>query len=313
MARKRRGRPISGWLVLDKPLDVTSTQAVNIARRLLDAAKAGHAGTLDPLASGVLPIAFGEATKTVPFAMERAKHYRFTIRWGEQRDTDDAEGAVVATSEVRPDEESIRAVLPRFVGEIEQVPPTYSAIKVQGERAYDLARDGAPVALAARTVRIDALRLVGLPDPDHAEFEAECGKGGYMRALARDLAVALGTVGHLSALRRVRVGPFSLDGAVTLDQLEELAAQAAAERVLLPVKAPLDDIPAVALTEPEAHRLRSGQAVALLRRSDRDRLARLNAEQTAGEPVVLAVVGERPVALVRLEGAELRPVRVLNL
>ncbi len=313
MGRRRKGRPVNGWLVLDKPVDITSTQVVNRARRLLDAAKAGHAGTLDPLASGVLPIAFGEATKTVPFAMDGAKRYRFTIRWGEARDTDDAEGRVVATSGVRPDRDTILAALPRFIGEIEQVPPAFSAIKVAGERAYDRARAGEPVDLAPRVVRINALDLIALPDADHAEFAAGCGKGGYMRALARDLARALGTVGHLSSLRRLSVGPFSLDAAVTLDQLEELAAQAAAERVLLPVRTPLDDIPAVALTETEAHRLRSGQAVALLRRSDRERLARLNAERAAGEPLVLAVTGEVPVALARLEGVELRPVRVLNL
>lgn len=313
MARKRKGRSLDGWLVLDKPAGMTSTEAVSRAKRLLDAAKAGHAGTLDPLATGILPIAFGEATKTVGYAMEGTKTYRFTVCWGEARDTDDLEGEVSATSLHRPDRAAIEAVLPRFVGLIEQQPPAYSALKVQGARAYDLAREGEPVALAARPVRIDRLTLLALRDADHAEFEAVSGKGAYMRALARDIALALGTVGHLSALRRLAVGPFTLDDAVTLAHLEALAEKGKADTVLLPVATPLDDIPAVALTEMEAHRLRCGQTVMLLRRSDRDRLARLAHDPAASDAVALAVLGDTPVALVRLDGVELRPVRVLNL
>ena len=313
MARRRKGRPVSGWLVIDKPADKTSTQVVSRARRLMDAAKAGHAGTLDPIATGVLPIALGEATKTVSYAMDGAKTYRFTIRWGEARDTDDLEGRIVAESPVRPDRAAIERALPGFVGEIEQTPPAFSAIKIAGERAYDLAREGQAVALAPRRIRIDGIRLTGLPDADHAEFEVESGKGAYMRALARDLALALDTCGHLSALRRLRVGAFTLDAAITLPHLEQLAEQSALESVLLPIETPLADIPAVALTETEAHRIRCGQTVALFRRVDRDRLAELTRDTAAEQPMALARLGDRPIALVRLDGGQLHPVRVLNL
>lgn len=313
MARRNRGRAVHGWLVLDKPAGMTSTEAVARTKRLFNAAKAGHAGTLDPLATGVLPIAFGEATKTVTYAMDGRKRYRFVLRWGEARTTDDAEGEVVASSAVRPTQRQVEQVVPRFVGRIEQVPPAYSAIKVAGERAYDLARDGEPAALAPRPVVIEALTLLDMDDADHAAFEAVSGKGAYMRGLARDLAVALGTVGHLAALRRLAVGPFTLDDAVALPHLEQLAAEGDVESVLLPVRAPLDDIPAVALTEAEAYRMRCGQPVALLRRSDRERLARLDPETQEADRLVLAVLGETPVALARINGAELRPVRVLNI
>ena len=313
MARKRRGRPVHGWLIVDKPEDMTSTEVVSRAKRLLQAAKVGHAGTLDPMATGVLPLAFGEATKTVSYAMDGAKSYRFTVRWGEARDTDDMEGQVTATSPVRPDEDAIARAVPRFLGVIDQVPPAYSAIKVAGERAYDLAREGETVSLAPRPVAVHALTLVDQPDSDHAVFDAECGKGTYMRSLARDLAQALGTLGHLSALRRTRVGPFGLDAAVTLPHLEALAARGSPDAALLPVETPLDDIPAVALTESEAHRMRCGQSVALLRRSDRERLASLQRSDAGDDGLVLAMVGTLPVALARLDGVELKPVRVLNL
>ena len=313
MARKRRGRPVHGWLIVDKPEDMTSTEVVSRVKRLLQAAKVGHAGTLDPMATGVLPLAFGEATKTVSYAMDGAKSYRFTVRWGEARDTDDMEGQVTATNPVRPDKDAIARVIPRFLGTIDQVPPAYSAIKVAGERAYDLAREGETVSLAPRPVAVHALTLVDQPDPDHAVFDAECGKGTYMRALARDLAQALGTLGHLSALRRTRVGPFGLDAAVTLPHLEALAARGSPDAALLPVETPLDDIPAVALTESEAHRMRCGQSVALLRRSDRERLASLQQSDASDDGLVLAMVGTMPVALARLDGVELKPVRVLNL
>lgn len=313
MARRRKGRPIHGWLVVDKPLGLTSTQAMAKARHLLGAEKAGHGGTLDPLATGVLPIAFGEATKTVAYAMDRAKTYRFRVRWGEETPTDDGEGAVVATSPVRPDQAEIEAALTRFTGEIDQVPPRFSAVKLAGERAYDLARAGETVDLPARRVRIDGLRLLGMPDRDHADFEVDCGKGTYVRALARDLARALGTLGHVTLLRRLAVGRFTLDHAISLDDLSSLEQGAALERVLLPVETALDDIPALALTEPEAHRLRLGQAVALLRRQDRERLDRLNSDPAGNGAVALAVCNGTPVALVRIEGAEIRPMRVLNL
>jgi tRNA pseudouridine55 synthase len=313
VARRRKGRPLHGWLVVDKPSGASSTQVMARARRILNAEKAGHGGTLDPIATGVLPIAFGEATKTVPYVMDGTKTYRFRLRWGQQTTTDDIEGSVTETSDLRPGEAEIEVALQRFVGEIEQVPPQFSAIRVAGERAYDLARDGQVVELMPRRVRVDGFHLVGLPDRDHADFEVECGKGTYMRSLARDLALALGTCGHITRLRRLAVGGFTLDHAISLDDLEALEQGADLERVLLPIETALDDIPALALTEPEAHRLRLGQTVALLRRQDRERLDELAFDPASGSATALAVSGGKPVALVRVEGAEIRPVRVLNL
>src|ERR1700674_70194 len=211
MARRKKGKAIHGWLVLDKPAGMTSTQAVGAVRRLFGARKAGHGGTLDPLASGVLPIALGEATKTVPFVMDGRKEYRFTLRFGEARATEDAEGEVIATSDLRPTDEAIRSALPAFVGDIEQVPPAFSALKIEGKRAYDLARAGEPVDLKPRRVLIERLALLGRPDTDHADFVVSCGKGTYIRSLGRDLELSLGTVGHLSALRRTAVGPLRED------------------------------------------------------------------------------------------------------
>ncbi|WP_029010757.1 tRNA pseudouridine(55) synthase TruB [Azospirillum halopraeferens] len=312
MARKRKGQPIHGWLVLDKPVGLSSTRALSRVRHLLNAEKAGHGGTLDPLATGVLPIALGEATKTVSYAMEGAKTYRFTVRWGERRTTDDREGEVIDTSAVRPTDAAIAAALPGFLGTIEQVPPQFCALKVDGERAYAIARDGDAVDLAPRRVRIDRFVLVGQPDPDHAVFEVDCGKGTYVRSLARDLAEALGTVGHVAELRRTRVGRFTADHAISLDDLAAMEQGAAVERLLLPIETALDDIPALALTEAEAHRLKHGQPVALITRQDRDRLKALHG--SAGEDgAILALFAGRPVALARVEGAEVRPVRVLNL
>jgi tRNA pseudouridine55 synthase len=299
---------VNGWLILDKPVGLTSASAVNRVRRALGAGKAGHGGTLDPLASGILPIALGEATKTVPYVMDRAKRYRFAVRFGAETDTDDAEGAVSARSAHRPSAADIEAKLERFTGVIDQVPPTYSAIKVGGRRAYDLAREAQPVSLAARQVRVDRLVLSGMPDPDTAEFDLDCGKGVYVRSLARDLARALGTCGHVVCLRRLAVGPFDEARAISLELLESLGHSAAASGHLLPLKTALDDIPALALTEAEANLLRHGQSVALLKRSDRDRLGSAKAGDT-----VVAVLDEHPVALTRLEAGMLMPVRVLNL
>ncbi|AWK86145.1 tRNA pseudouridine(55) synthase TruB [Azospirillum thermophilum] len=312
MARKRKGEPIHGWVVLDKPEGLTSTQALSRVRRLLNAEKAGHGGTLDPIATGVLPIALGEATKTVSYAMGGEKTYSFTVRWGERTTTDDREGEVIDRSAVRPADEAIRAALPGFLGEISQVPPQFCAIKINGERAYDIAREGDAVDLAPRTVRIDRLELVDRPDPDHAVFEVDCGKGTYVRSLARDLAEMLGTVGHVTVLRRLRVGPFTLDGSISLDELAALDHGAAVERLLLPIETALDDIPALALTDAEAHRLKHGQTVALLTRQDRERLDTLRGS-LGEDAIVLALSAGRPVALARVEGAEVRPVRVLNL
>jgi len=304
MARKRRGNKVDGWLVIDKPAGMTSTQVVGEVRRLLGAAKAGHAGTLDPIATGVLPIALGEATKTVPHLAMRSKVYEFRVRWGETRSTDDREGTVTATSALRPDAAAIRAALPRFVGLVTQVPPAFSAVKVQGERAYDLARANLPVVLEPRQVQVHSFDLVAQPDADHADFRVECGSGTYMRALARDLAQALGTLGHVDALRRLRVGPFEATAAITLDNLRGLGHS---PPPLWPVETVLDDIPALAVTGSEASRLRSGQSIALLRRADIDRLQGLR------DGAELCVMAEgRAIALARRDGATVRPVRVLN-
>ena len=308
MARRRRGRPVHGWVVVDKPVGPTSTQVVGRVRRVFDAQKVGHGGTLDPLASGLLPIALGEATKTVAYVMAGIKTYRFTLQWGIATSTDDAEGEIAARSEVRPERTQIEAVLPRFEGEIRQVPPAFSAIKVAGERAYDLAREGAAPELAPRPITIERLRLVDRPGPDLARFEVVSGKGAYMRALARDLGRALGTFAHIRELRRTAVGPFTEADAISLASLEALGHSAAAFEHLLPVETALDDIPALALTETEAQRLRLGQAVSMLARANRDRIAEL----TNGE-VICAMAGEKLVALARYEAGDLHPVRVLNL
>ena len=308
MARKRKGQPVHGWIILDKPEDMTSTAAVGAVKRHLDAAKAGHAGTLDPFATGILPIALGEATKTVSYVVDGVKRYRFTIRWGVATDTEDRDGAVTAESDGRPDRAAIEAVLDRFIGEIEQIPPTYSAIKLDGKRAYNLAREGKAPEMPPRMVTIDELRLLEMPDADHAVLEAVCGKGTYIRALARDIALALGTVGHLSALRRTQVGPFDEKSAISLDELRENMHVAAACEYLLPVETALDDIPALAVTDIEAGSLRNGQAVSLLRKADLDRIADLESGDTA-----LAMANGKAVALVRYTAGEIQPIRVLNL
>ncbi|HEY4161798.1 MAG TPA: tRNA pseudouridine(55) synthase TruB [Dongiaceae bacterium] len=308
MARRKKGQKVDGWVILDKPAGVTSTAAVAAVKRLFDAQKAGHGGTLDPLATGILPIALGEATKTVPFVMDGEKLYRFTLQFGETRTTDDAEGEVTARSDQRPTDAEITAVLPRFIGEIDQTPPAFSAIKVAGERAYDLARDGQEVELQPRKVRIDDLRLAERPDPDQAVFQVKCGKGTYMRALARDLAKVLGTVGYVSALRRLGVGPFTEAGAISLDPLKALGHSPAAFKHVLPIETALDDIPALALTATEAIRLRSGQPVGLLHRQDRDRI-----REFSPGGMVCAMSEGRLVALTRFEAGELVPVRVMNL
>ncbi|MBI1985090.1 MAG: tRNA pseudouridine(55) synthase TruB [Rhodospirillales bacterium] len=308
MARKRRGTPIHGWIVIDKPPGLSSSAVVGRVKRLTGAAKVGHAGTLDPLATGVLPMALGEATKTVAYLMDGRKAYRFTVRWGEARDTDDAEGAVTAISDARSTQAEIEAVLGRFRGSIEQVPPAFSAIKVGGRRAYALARGDAAPALSARTVQIHDLTLKAMPDRDHAEFEAVSGKGAYMRSLARDLAVALGTVGHVSTLRRTAVGPFHESQAISLDKLESLGHSAPLSGHLLPVETVLDDIPALALTEREARKLSHGQAIPVLPVASRSPFKNIG----QGD-VVRAMVEGRLVALAKIKGGEIRPFRVINL
>jgi tRNA pseudouridine55 synthase len=286
---------------------MTSTHAVSVIKRLFTAKRAGHAGTLDPLASGCLPIALGDATKTVPFVMDGRKAYSFTVRWGEERDTDDAEGRVVATSDRRPSAEEIVAQLPAFVGAIEQVPPRYSAIKIEGERAYDIARDGEEFELKPRTVNIERLELEAMADADHSRFRAECGKGTYVRALARDLGRLLGCHGHVSALRRTAVGPFAEGDMISLEGLESLCHRAAFGELsladaLLPVATALDDIPALAVSRADAARLQRGQAV-LLRGRD--------APMVRGTVYVTA--SGSLIALAEVDRGEVVPKRVFNL
>lgn len=309
MARRKRGRPIHGWVCLDKPLGMGSTEAVTRVRRLFDANKAGHAGTLDPLASGILPIALGEATKTVPFMMDARKVYRFSIEWGASTTTLDREGEVTGRSDVRPTADQVRAALPAFVGEIEQVPPAFSAIKVDGERAYDLARDGVAVDLKSRPVTIHEAAVSDAPDADHVEITVLTGKGVYIRSLARDLAVMLGAEGHVSALRRERVGPFSLENAVGLDFLEDLVHRSAASEGLLPITTALDDIPDLAVTDEDAFRLRQGRSIVLLPRQ----VETLQARLSPGSILVSAMQGNDPVALCSLQAGRLQPDRVFNL
>jgi tRNA pseudouridine55 synthase len=304
---KRRGQPIHGWLVIDKPEGLTSAAVVARVRKMLSAAKVGHGGTLDPMATGVLPIALGEATKTVSFAMDGRKTYQFTAVWGTATDTDDREGRVIATSDVRPTRAQIRAALPRFVGAIAQVPPRYSAVKVEGERAYALAREGQDVALEARTVSVYSFDLIDeTASESDTTFRVTCGKGTYIRALVRDLAEALGTCGHVGQLRRTACGPFSEEDAISLDKWEALGHCPAALAYLRPVRTVLDDIPALALTDQEAHRLRHGQALALFPVAQRNPQAKL----AQGIPVQ-AVLGETLVALAEVGNGMLRPLRVM--
>lgn len=305
--RKRRGRPLDGWLIIDKPPGLTSTDVVNRVKRAFNAQKAGHGGTLDPLATGVLPIAFGHATKSVPYVVDGTKVYRFTLRFGEARDTDDADGRLVATSAVRPSENEIRAALPRLTGDILQVPPAYSAIKVAGERAYDMARDGRPPSLPPRPARVDRFELLERPDPDHAVFEVQSGKGVYMRSLARDLAQACGTLGHIAALRRTRVGPFMEVHAIPLDKCGGGPDMSpASPDLLLPVATALADIPALALTEAEAFGLSNGQAISLV-----DLMGRIPATAQPDGGLARAMAGERVIGLCRLEDGWLKPERLL--
>lgn len=309
MARKKKGLPIHGWLVIDKPLGVTSTQIVGKLRRLLNAQKVGHGGTLDPLASGLLPLAFGEATKTVSYAMDGRKSYRFAVKWGEATSTEDLEGDVVETSSHRPTKDEIVQSLVAFQGEINQVPPRYSAIKIDGKRAYDLARDGdEEFEMKSRVVRIDRFELIEMRNEDEAVFEVDCGKGTYVRSLGRDIAKALGTCAHVTELRRTRVGPFTLEHAISLESLEEIGHSPAAEELLLPVETALDDISALALSEIEATRLRHGQPLSMIARHDLERIGDL-----VNGDVFLATENQKPVALARFEKGEVRSVRVLNL
>jgi tRNA pseudouridine55 synthase len=305
MARTRKGLPVSGWLILDKPQGMTSTQAVSRVKRLYQAAKAGHAGTLDPLATGVLPIALGEATKTVPFVVDGSKHYRFTIRFGAETDTDDCDGKIVVESDRRPTRGEIEAKLPEFTGTIEQVPPRYSALKVDGARAYDLARDEEDFELEPRSVTIDRLVLVERTDEDHCMLEASCGKGTYVRALARDLGRTLGTLGHVEALRRTRVGAFGEERAVPLAKLAALAENGGHEAlmaVLEPIETALGSLPALIVSGPDADRLARGQAIMLRGR-----------DAPIVEGPAYAVSRGTLVAVGEVSKGELKPRRIFNL
>ena len=299
--RQKKGRPVSGWLILDKPLGMSSTQAVAIVKRLYGAQKAGHAGTLDPLATGLLPIALGEATKTVPYVMDGRKIYGFTVRWGEETSTDDAEGEIVARSDIRPAPEAVTALLPRFTGTIMQVPPAFSAIKIDGERAYDLARDGETVTLEPRPIDVHRLDLVETPDADTAVFAAECGKGTYVRALARDMGRVLGVRGHVVRLRRLLVGPFDEASMVKLDDLRAAAeeGQEATDALLAPVETALVDLAEVRIGEAEAFRLRNGQSF-LLRGRD---------APGEGETVYATRAGQL-IAIGTVEQGTFQPLRV---
>ncbi len=306
MGRRRKGRPVHGWLALDKPVGMTSTQALGKVRWLFGAAKAGHGGTLDPLASGLLPIAFGEATKTVSYMMDGIKKYAFTIRWGTATNTDDAEGEIIAQSDVRPQQSDIEAALERFCGAIMQTPPQFSAIKVAGERAYDIARSGEAVALEPREIYIEDLVITAIPDADHCTLEATCGKGTYVRAIARDLARVLGTCGHVSALRRTRVGPFLEKDMISLAQLEEMRHIGAQfeelDKGLKSVATALDDIPALAVSKTEAALLKRGQP--LLLRGE---------ELFPEDGMIYAVSRGVPVSIGQVREGYLHPTRVFNL
>lgn len=288
-----------GWLVLDKPLGLTSTQALGRSRRVLEGKKVGHGGTLDPLATGILPLAFGEATKLIPYIVDGDKEYEFTVRWGEKRDTDDAEGKVIGTSEKRPTQKEILKVLPQFIGTIDQTPPVFSAIKLDGKRAYDIARGGGTPELVSRPVMIYSLELTDQPDNDRAIFKVHCGKGMYVRALARDMAEKLGTCGYIANLRRTRVGPFALEQSTTLDQLEKLGKQGMASTALLALRAGMGEIKSLDCSPAEAQRLRAGQGVLI-----RPQHGNMNEKD-----IVFAEHQGVPVAVAEVKAGEFRVVR----
>lgn len=305
--RHKKGDKVDGWVNLNKPVGITSTQAVGKIRRIMNGQKVGHAGTLDPLASGVLPIALGEATKTIPYIQDAHKAYDFTVTWGEQRSTDDAEGDVIASSDVRPTSDAIIGDLPAFIGEIEQIPPKFSAIKIDGQRAYDLARDGKDVEMKSRIVTIETIELIGCK-ADTASFSMVCEKGTYVRSLARDLAIKLGTYGYVSALKRTAVGGFEIQDTISLEKLEEMDHIAAREAALLPVQAVLDDIPALEIKASEVTPLRNGNVLSLISRSDFQRI-----EDLGDVDETLVTHQGQAIAIARIDGPNVKPVRVFNL
>ncbi len=301
MARRKKGRPVHGWLVVDKPLGVTSSAVVNKAKWAFDAQKAGHAGTLDPLATGVLAIAFGEATKTVPYVTDSMKAYRFTVRLGQSTNTDDGEGEVIAQSDIRPSADEIRAALGAFSGDIMQVPPQYSAVKVDGQRAYKLARDGETMELAARPLFVESLEFVEMPDADHVVLEMVCGKGGYVRSIARDLGQALGCYGYVTALRRVWAGPFEVEDGISFETLDEMAKDRALDQYLLPLEAGLNELPELPCTVEGAAKLRNGNPGMVM-----------TADAEYGDECWTSLNGV-PVAIGIYKAGELHPKRVFVL
>ena len=300
MARTRKGRAVSGWLIVDKPAGVTSTGVVNKVKWAFNAQKAGHAGTLDPAATGVLAVALGEATKTVALITDALKCYRFTVTLGAATTTDDAEGEVIRTSDLRPSDAEIAAALSQFRGQIMQVPPQFSAVKVDSERAYDLARDGEEMDLVARPLWVDSLDIVSRPDADHVELEMVCGKGGYVRSIARDLGQALGCLGHVKGLHRVWSGPFDLDGAVTMERIEELARTDEIDTLLQPVELALADLPELPATPEGAARLRNGNPGMVI------------ASGVEWGTLAWASFQGRALAIGHYRSGELHPNRVLN-
>ena len=307
MARKNQGLPLHGWIAIDKPYGMSSATVVAQALRLLGAQKAGHGGTLDPLATGVLPIAFGEATKTVSFVMDGQKDYHFTIKWGEEKTTDDCEGETICISEIRPSVEMIHSLIPQFTGFISQVPPIFSAIKVDGQRAYAKARRQESVTLSERQVYVESLTLLS-STLDLASFSISCGKGTYIRSIARDMGRLLGCYGHISQLRRVRCGPFTEENTICLDKLREIGHSATSANFMLPVELALDDILAIDLTDDEACRLQNGQVLSI------DRLTVCRPSKDIVQPKVLKAMSHgRLVALVRIEGSNLHSIRGFNL
>ena len=298
----------NGWLVIDKPSGFTSFQVVKVIRKLYSVKKAGHAGTLDPLATGILPVALGEATKTIPYIIYTDKTYHFTVCWGDDRDTNDSDGRVIATSKKRPSEESIMNILENFTGKFEQVPPDYSAIKVNGQRAYKLAREQKPVQLKARTVEVKSIKLLKIPDPDHAEFCVTTSKGFYVRSLARDLGLKLGTFGHIVSLRRSQVGSFYEKDSILLDSLLALEHSRDKFEALLPVERALDDIPALSLSESSAERLRCGQSISVTEEANW-----LDEKPDKVNKLAYVTFNRKLLAVVALQDDYLKPIRIFNL
>jgi tRNA pseudouridine55 synthase len=317
MGKRRKGNKVDGWLIVDKPLGLTSTQVIGRVRRVFSPQKIGHGGTLDPLATGILPIAMGEATKTMPYTVDAKKTYRFTVQWGNSTTTDDAEGDIVQSSDHRPSRQDIEAALPGFLGEIKQTPPIFSAIKVDGKRAYDLARAGEEVVLKSRKVQIYQLTLEEIPDLDHATLSVECAKGTYVRSLARDLAQKLGTFGHVSMLRRLAVGNFDEARAISLEKLEALSHSAPAFDLILGIETALDDIPALAVTPEEAACVSQGQAINVIGKAPERAPGPplLSQESKLSSLLILqrGETGEKPVAIGAVDGGVFRPTRVFNL